>query len=218
MTQFGIHRNQPVFTMGARLEEAKAAVIMLHGRGASAQDILQIATEFSLREIAYFAPQAYQNTWYPHRFIAPLEDNEPWLSSALEKVDLQVQELEQAGLATSQIALLGFSQGACLTAEYAARHPRRYGAVIIFTGGLIGPENSPLDQYPENADFEQTPVFLGCSDVDFHIPLSRAEETATKLEAMNANVDLRIYPNMGHIVNQDELTAAEALLTALVNG
>jgi predicted esterase len=218
MTQFGIHRNQPVYTMGARLEEAKAAVVMLHGRGASAQDILQLASDFSLRDIAYFAPQAYQNTWYPHRFIAPLADNEPWLSSALEKVDLQVQELEQAGLSAPRIALLGFSQGACLAAEYAARHPRRYGAVIILTGGLIGPENEPLNQYPAEADFERTPVFLGCSDVDFHVPLARAEETASLLQSMNAQVDLRIYPNMGHNVNQDEMTAAEALLTTLVSG
>jgi predicted esterase len=218
MTQYGIHRNQPIYTLGARLEEAKAAVIMLHGRGASAQDILQIASQFSTPDIAYFAPQAYQHSWYPHRFLAPLEENEPWLTSALDKVDLQIAELQQSGMALTQIGLLGFSQGACLAAEYAARHPRRYGGVIIFTGGLIGPEDDPLDRYPKEADFDQTPVFIGCSDVDFHIPLSRAEETARILESMNARVDLRIYPNMGHIINQDEMTAAQELLTTMISG
>jgi predicted esterase len=218
MTQFGIHLNQPVYTMGARLEEAKAAVIMLHGRGASAQDILQLANDINLRNIAYFAPQAYQLTWYPHRFIAPLENNEPWLTSALNKVHTQIEEFQRSGMAMRHIAILGFSQGACLAVEYAARHPQRYGAIIVFSGGLIGPENEPLNHYPPNADFDQTPIFIGCSDIDFHIPVSRVKETAAKLKSMNAQVDLRIYPNMGHTVNQDELSAAEALLTTVING
>ncbi len=216
MTQFGIHRDQPVYTFGTRLEEAKAAVIALHGRGASAQDILGIAAELDVPDIAWFAPQAYQHTWYPHRFIAPLEANEPWLSSALNKIDMQIQELQQTGLSAKQTVLLGFSQGACLAIEYAARHPQRYGGAIVFSGGLIGPEDTPLDHYPANADLQQTPVFLGCSDVDFHIPLSRVEQTADILRTMHAQVDLRIYPNMGHTINQNELSAAEALLRSLI--
>ncbi len=216
MTQFAIHRDQPVYTFGTRLEEAKAAVIMLHGRGASAQDILGIAAELNIPEIAWFAPQAYQHTWYPQRFIAPLEANEPWLSSALAKIDMQIDELQQAGLSASQIALLGFSQGACLAVEYAARNPQRYGGVIVFSGGLIGPEDGPLDHYPPEADLQQTPVFLGCSDVDFHIPVTRVHQTADILTGMNAQVDVRIYPNMGHQINQDELSAADSLLRSLI--
>ncbi len=119
-------------------------------------------------------------------------------------------------MSISQIVLLGFSQGACLAVEYAARHPQRYGAVIVFSGGLIGPEDAPLDQYPKDADLDQTPVFIGCSDNDFHIPLSRVQESARMLEAMNAQVDLRIYPDMGHTVSQDEFAAAETLLNALI--
>ena len=216
MTQFGIHRDQPVYTFGTRLAEAKAAVIMLHGRGASAQDILGIAAELNIPEIAWFAPQAYQHTWYPQRFIAPLEANEPWLSSALGKIDMQMDELQQAGLSATQIALLGFSQGACLAVEYAARNPQRYGGVIVFSGGLIGPEDEPLDHYPPEADLQQTPVFLGCSDVDFHIPVTRVYQTADILKRMNAQVDTRIYPNMGHLINQDELSAADTLLRSLI--
>jgi predicted esterase len=161
------------------------------------------------RGVAVLAPQAAGNTWYPFRFLEPIDRNEPYLSSALRAVHELIRTVNEAGIATEHIALLGFSQGACLATEFAARHSERYGGVVAFSGGLIGP---PGMQFDHDGSLAGTPVFLGCSNVDFHIPRERVEETATVFHRLGAEVDLRLYPGMDHTVNEDELQAARALL------
>ena len=168
------------------------------------QDALNLAS------IAAIAPQAAGNSWYPHSFLAPLQANEPFLSSALRRIRSLVDNLVVHGIAGNRIALLGFSQGACLTLEFAARYPRRYAAVIGLTGGLIGPPGTPRD-YP--GSLAHTPVFLGTSDPDPHVPVERVRETKTVLERMGADVELRRYPGQAHTVNDDELEASRTLLT-----
>jgi predicted esterase len=171
-----------------------------------------LTRELAFPEFAYLAPQAAGYTWYPYSFLAPFEQNEPYLSSALAAVGAVVAKVEQAGISAERIAILGFSQGACLTLEYAARNARRYGGVIAFTGGLIGPDGTPRD-YP--GSFDGTPIFIGGSDVDPHVPLKRLEESTQIFERMGGVVDLRVYPGMGHTVNADELAAARAILASL---
>lgn len=207
------HAGQPVLTAGAPLENAAGAVIMLHGRGASAEDILSLTAYLDSPGLAYLAPQAAGHTWYPYSFLSPLAENEPGLSSALGVIDALVSELIDAqGMPAERIALLGFSQGACLAVEYAARHPRRYGALIGFSGGVIGPPEHP---FAYAGDLQATPVFLGCSDIDPHIPLARVEQTAALLSGLGAAVDKRIYPGMAHTIIPDEIDAAQTLLGAL---
>lgn len=196
------HRGQSVFTYGARLEEARAALIMLHGRGASAQDILSLANELEQPGFAFLAPQAAGNTWYPNRFTAPTEQNEPWLSSALAVIGELLSFVGSSGIPPERTMLLGFSQGACLALEYAARNARRYGGVIGLSGALIGSDDAPRNY---TGSLDATPVFLGCSDVDFHIPRERVDQAAETLKALGADVTERIYPNMDHTVNQDEI-------------
>lgn len=193
------HDGDPA-TAGAPLSEANAAVVMVHGRGATARSILQMSQEFDRDDVAYLAPQAARNTWYPNSFLAPVEQNEPGRSSGLDAIEGLVEQASAAGIDSEQVLLMGFSQGACLTTEYAATHPRRYGGVAALSGGLIG---ETLGEY--DGDMERTPVFLGCSDVDPHIPLERVHETRDIFESMNADVEERIYEGMGHGVNQDEL-------------
>jgi predicted esterase len=188
---------------------ARLTMILVHGRGASAADILGVTAEIGADDIAYLAPDAPGGTWYPYSFLVPLEQNEPHLSSALETLRGIVADLGRQGLTTDRIGLLGFSQGACLSLEYVARHATRYAAVIGFSGGLIGPPGTPR-RYAGSLD--GTPVFLGCSDVDPHIPLARVHETRDELTALGATVDERIYPGMGHTINRDELDAARLLL------
>ena len=200
---------QRVATAGAPIAGAAAAMVMLHGRGAPAEDMLGLAGELGVADIAYLAPQADGFTWYPNTFLAPLESNEPWLSAALGAVERALAEVAEAGIPTERTLLLGFSQGACLTTEFAARHPGPYGGVVGLTGGLIGPPGTPRD-YP--GSLAGVPVFLGCSDRDPHIPLERVDETTEVLGGMGAQVDRRIYPGMGHTVNQDELEAVRALV------
>jgi predicted esterase len=185
-------------------------MILLHGRGASAEDILSVADELALIDVAYIAPQAAGNTWYPYSFLAPMSQNEPGLSSALRRIETLVAELDASGVTADRVALLGFSQGACLTLEFAARHARRYAGVVGFSGGLIGPPGTPR-QY-EGA-MAGTPVFLGCSDVDPHIPVGRVHESAAVFRQLGAVVDDRIYPRMGHTINRDELAAVQAMLS-----
>lgn len=204
------HAGEPVLLDGAPLDEARGALIALHGRGASASDILALAREVAPPGAVIAAPQAAGNTWYPYRFLEPIARNEPYLSSALAVIGRLIAELGQRGIATRDIALLGFSQGACLALEYAARNARRYAGVIGFSGGLIGPPGTIFDY---GSSLDGTPVFLGCSDVDAHIPISRVEETAEAMTRLGGAVDLRIYPGMGHTVNRDELDAARALLS-----
>lgn len=207
------HRNQPIIRAGVPLEKAKGVLILIHGRGATGESILDLAGFLPHPGLAYLAPQAADYTWYPYSFLVPMAQNEPWLSSALEMVGRTVAEAEAAGVPAERIVLGGFSQGACLAAEFAARHARRYGGLLIFSGGLIGPEGTPRN-YPDSLD--GTPVFLGCSNVDPHIPLTRVRETADTLQRLGAIVDERIYPRMGHTINQDEIDAAAALVARVM--
>jgi predicted esterase len=204
------HANQPVLSVGPDPAAARISAILLHGRGASARDILGVAHELSLADVAFVAPQAAGNTWYPYSFLAPIAQNEPSLTSALTVIEDLVQRFEQAGVASDRVALLGFSQGACLALEFAARHPRRYHAIVAFSGGVIGPPGTPRD-YP--GSLAGTPAFLGCSDVDAHIPVERVHESAGVYRRMGAVVDERIYPGMDHTINEDEIEAARALLS-----
>lgn len=209
-----IHQNQPLRTAGVLPDEASAAVLMLHGRGASAISILTLADELGHPPgFAYLAPQAAGHTWYPYSFLAPIEANEPWLSSALAAVDATMQTLEEAGLPPERVVLLGFSQGACLALEYAARHARKYGGLVAFSGGLIGPDGTPREY---TGSLDGTPVFLGCSDIDPHIPLARVHGSAEVLERLGGEVTKQIYPGMGHTLNQDEIDATREMLRALV--
>lgn len=205
------HARETVRHFGTPVAGARIVVLAVHGRGASADDILGLASEFGARDVAYLAPQASGRTWYPKSFLAPMDENEPGLSSGLRRLGGLVAELEAQGVTADRVALLGFSQGACLALEYVARHARRYAAVAALSGGLIGPPGTPRD-YAGSLD--GTPVFLGCSDVDPHVPLPRVEESAAVLRRMHATVDARVYRGMGHAINRDELDAVEALLAA----
>jgi len=200
---------QPVLHYGAPLASARRAAIFLHGRGASAQDILGIAAELGTNDVAYLAPQAAGNTWYPYSFLSPIPQNEPGLTSALSVVDGLVANLASEGHASDRVIILGFSQGACLGLEFAARNAKRYAAVVALSGGVIGPPGTPRTYSGSMAD---TPVFLGCSDIDPHIPLERVHESADVFRRMGAAVDERIYPRMGHTINEDELSAVRALV------
>jgi predicted esterase len=205
------HGNQRVLTLGPPPAQARLGAILIHGRGASPEDILGIAHELALADIAYFAPAASGNTWYPLSFLSPIAQNEPGLSSALRVIDGLIAHLGEQGVPPERIALMGFSQGACLTLEFAARHAQRYAAIAAFSGGVIGPPGTPRE-YP--GSFAGTPAFLGCSDVDAHIPVERVRESAEIFRRMGAAVDERIYPRMGHTINQDEINAVRTLLEA----
>jgi predicted esterase len=203
------HGGERVLIGGAPLETAAGALIAIHGRGAGAEDIIALGKEIAPSNIAILAPQAAGNTWYPYRFLEPTERNEPYLSSALRVVADLVARLGEQGIPPERVALLGFSQGACLALEAAARNPRRYAGVIGFSGGLIGPPGTSFDYA---GSLERTPVFIGSSDVDPHIPKERVEESAVALDRLGAAVDVRLYPGMGHTVNREELEAARSLL------
>jgi predicted esterase len=187
-------------------------MIMVHGRGASAEDILSLTTELKQPGFAYFAPQAAGYTWYPYSFLAPLASNEPGLSSGLAVIASLLERLAEAGIGAERTMLLGFSQGACLALEYAARNARRYGGVAGLSGGLIGPDGTPRDYAGSLAG---TPVFLGCSDVDPHIPKERVEESAEVLRRLGGDVTARLYPQMEHTVNLNELRFVQGMMAAL---
>lgn len=212
MTPETIHQGQPVLAKGLDLDDAKAVMVMIHGRGATAEGMLTLTDELSAEGFAYRAPQATASNWYPFRFIEPIEKNEPYLSSALQAVDDVLTRLAENGFPPEKVILLGFSQGACLALEYAARNPRRYGGVVGLSGGVIGPMGM---QFAYDGSLEGTPVFLGCSDQDSHIPLQRVHETAAAFEGLGAAVDKRIYPDMGHTINADEIAAIDAMMNAL---
>ena len=187
-------------------------MVMMHGRGARAEHILELARELPQPGFAFLAPQAAGETWYPNRFLAPLASNEPWLSSALAAVANVLVQVAAAGIPPERTLLLGFSQGACLTLEFAARNARRYGGLVGLSGGLIGPDDTPRD-YPGSLD--GAPVFLGCSDVDPHIPKERVHETAAILRRLGGNVTERLYPNMDHTVNRDEFEFIRGMMASL---
>ena len=205
------HSEQSLLSMGAPPAEADAAVVALHGRGATARSILRIVAQLGLDDVAGVAPQASRNTWYPTGFMEPTEKNEPWLSAALSTVGETVASVEEAGVPVDRTVLLGFSQGACLASEFVARNARRYGGLVAFSGGLVGPPGTPREY---EGSLDGTPVFLGCSDRDPHIPLDRVHETATVLEELGGDVDERIYEGMGHTVNEDELEAARRIVAS----
>lgn len=199
-------------TTGAPLDKARGAVILLHGRGGTAEDMLELAKAFAQRDIAYLALQAPSQTWYPRSFLAPIAQNEPHLTHSLSAVGEAVHTLKTAGLPAERISVIGFSQGACLALEFAARNAERFGAVAGLSGGLIGPNGTPRNYQGSLAG---TPVFIGCSDVDAHIPLERVRESATVLTRLGASVTKRIYPGMAHTVVDDEVRTIRAMLAAI---
>lgn len=198
---------------GARPDEARGAVILIHGRGGSAQDILSLAQHFERDDLLYLAPEAPDGQWYPFRFMEPLERNEPGITRGMQTIDDARALLEQHGIGAEQTVILGFSQGACLALEYAARHARRYGGIVGLSGGLIGPDGTPRNYA---GSLEDTPVFLGCSDIDAHIPVHRVHEAEEVLARIGADVTKRIYRGMSHTVNEDEIEHVRQLLASVV--
>lgn len=205
------HAGQPVVRAGEPLGAARGAVILVHGRGAGPANILDLVPRIGVAGLAYLAPAASGSTWYPKSFLSPIAENEPGISSGIAVVHGLVDEVMAAGLAPERIVLLGFSQGACLASTAAYRRPMRYGGVIAFSGGLIGPPGTTWDGA---GHFAGTPVFFGCSDRDAHVPAARVHESAAAFERLGAAVTTRIYQGMGHLVNDDEVEHARALLAA----
>ncbi len=203
------HGTQKIVSAGTPLAEAKGVIVLLHGRGGSAQDILSLGSAIAPAGVALLAPEAAGHTWYPNSFLAPRAQNEPFLSSALARVAAAIQVATAAGFGSEQIALCGFSQGACLATEFAGRHPRRYAGLLAFTGGLIGPLNEPLSL---TGGLEGTPVLLSSGDPDPHVPWSRVQQSAELLTAIGAVVDTRRYPGRPHTVLQQEVQDGQALL------
>jgi predicted esterase len=196
------HAGQPIETRGPKPEDARAAMIMIHGRNAMPRSILELVSLIGAKDVHYVAPAAANNTWYPYSFLTEVAKNEPGISSGYFVIDSLVNDLLARGLSRERILLLGFSQGGCLASTYAARHAARYGGVFALSAGLIGP---PGTEWNFPGSFDNTPVFLGCSDIDNHIPKERVEESAEVFKRMGANVTMRIYPNMAHTVNNDEV-------------
>lgn len=203
------HAGQPLATAGAPLGNSPVAMILVHGRNALPANILSFVPAFGRPDITYLAPAAAGGTWYPLSFMAENEKNEPGISSGLWVLDQLVQHVERAGVRRDRIVLLGFSQGACLTSQFAASHADRYGGVVLYSGGLIGPPGTTWN-FP--GSFGSTPVFLGCSDVDAHVPKTRVDESARVFRRMGATVTEQIYPGMGHLVNEEEIAFTRTLL------
>ena len=208
------HAGQPVLQAGAPLGDAPVVVIMVHGRNAGPGNILDLVPRLARPAVTYLAPAAAGRTWYPHSFLAEVAANEPGLSSALGVLDALVARVEAAGIPRARIVLLGFSQGACLTAEFAVRHPSRFGGVVVYSGGVVGP---PGTTWPASGRFDGTPMFFGCSDRDSHVPEPRVTESAELCARLGATVTRRIYPGMGHLVNDDEIQWTQELLDALLD-
>ena len=210
-----VHRGGPVAACGAAPEEARAAVVLVHGRGATADGMLDLARVLDRPEIAWLAPQAAGGAWYPQSFLAPLEANEPGLSSGIARLHGMVEGLSARGVPPERTVLLGFSQGACLALETAARHPRRYGGVVALTGGLIGPPGTPREH---TGSLAGTPAFLGAGDPDPHVPWWRVEESAAALGDLGAQVTFRRYPGLGHTISDDELEEARRIVDLAAGG
>jgi predicted esterase len=208
------HLGQTIEHAGAPLGLGRAAMILIHGRGASARNILELAGELANPEFTYLAPSARNHTWYPYSFLADTATNEPFLSSALAVIDRLITDLAVKGIPKERVMLLGFSQGACLASEFAVRNPGRYGGVIALSGGLIGPPGTTWNE--KAGTFSGTPVFLGCSDIDPHIPKARVDESAGVFTRMGALVSERIYPGMGHQVNEEELAFARSVMEQVI--
>jgi phospholipase/carboxylesterase len=198
-----------IISAGKKVSSDSKVLIMLHGRGANAEDILSLSSYLNVSDFTLLAPQATNNTWYPYSFLAPPFQNEPWLSSALDLLKELVADLRAQGVATENIYFLGFSQGACLTLEFVTRNADKYGGLVAFTGGLIG-DKIYTDNY--KGDFRNTPVFIGSSDPDPHVPVERVYATTNILKNMNAEVTEKIYLNMGHTINHDEIERANKIV------
>ncbi len=212
------HGGGPVLIRDTRKDSSRApaaAVILLHGRGASARDIMSLAPEIGVDEVVYLAPHATGNSWYPRSFLAPIGENQPGIDSAHGVIEALIAGLGEVGVAADRVALLGFSQGACLASDHAMRFPRRYGAIIALTGGVIGPEGTT---FAPAGDLLGTPVFLGANDPDPHVPASRVRETASVLGAMGARVEMKFYPGLPHSVCEDEIEVARGMIEAMAGG
>jgi phospholipase/carboxylesterase len=198
-----------IIAAGKDLNEDGKVLIMLHGRGGSAEDILSLSSHLEVKDFTLLAPQATNNSWYPYSFLAPPSQNEPWLSSALNLLKELLDELKNKSILIENVYFLGFSQGACLTLEFVTRNAKKYGGVVAFTGGLIGDKI-----YNENykGDFQNTPIFIGTSNPDPHVPVERVYATTNILKDMNAAVTEKIYNNMGHTINQDEIGNANKIV------
>ncbi|HEX5072635.1 MAG TPA: hypothetical protein VFW03_05515 [Gemmatimonadaceae bacterium] len=207
------HAGQPILRAGAAPDAARGAMIMIHGRNAGPANILDLVPVLDRPEFLYVAPAAAGGTWYPLSFLAPREKNEPGISSGLAVIESLVADLMKV-FASRQIMLLGFSQGACLTSEFAIRHPRRYGGVMVLSGGLIGPPGTSWDDV--TASLDGTPVFLGCSDVDPHIPAERVLESEAVFRRLGAAVTRKLYPGMGHTVIGDEIEQVQRVMDAVL--
>ena len=212
MNNLNPHQAQPVATAGVPLAEANAAMILLHGRGATAVSILELASLLPHPQMAYLAPQAANQTWYPTSFLAPMGQNEPGLSSGLTAVSTLLTHIESAGIPASRVIIGGFSQGACLASEFVARNAQRFGGLLVFSGGVIGPPGTPRNY---SGSLGGTPIFIGCSDVDFHIPVERVRETTAVLSQLGGHVTEKIYPNMGHTIIPDEIDHARQIVDLL---
>jgi phospholipase/carboxylesterase len=214
----GPHQGQPILVAGEQLEgdpleQTHVAMILLHGRGATAASMLELAAQWNQPDFTYLAPQAAGNSWYPYSFLAPLASNEPFLSSALTLMEDLLERIAQSGIPPERTMLCGFSQGACLALEFTARHARRYGGVVGLSGGLIGPDDTPRNY---TGSLAGTPVFLGCSDSDPHIPLERVRLSDEVLRRLGGEVTMRLYRGMGHTINQDEMETVRQMMGSLV--
>jgi predicted esterase len=203
------HRGQPITSAGAPLGESRAVMLMVHGRNASPTSILELVPRLDRPSWTYLALAAANHTWYPYSFMAETMMNEPALSSALHALERLVDDVEARGIRRERIVLLGFSQGGCLASEFAVRGPARYGGIMIYSGGLIG---APGTTWDHPGSFDGTPVFLGCSDADAHVPKVRVDESAEVFARMGAQVTERIYPGMGHLVNDDEIAFTQSVM------
>lgn len=201
MSQY--HEGQPILRRGAAPGVAKIALVLVHGRGATAEDIMRLSESFSYPEIAFYAPQAANNSWYPERFLIHSSKNEPWLSSGLDTLDKVIKDCDEEGVPPRLVFVIGFSQGACLALEYAARHPMRYGGIFALSGALIGADDE--ERAPVEGTLEGTAIFLGCSNVDPHVPADRVRSSAITMKELGGTVLMKLYPMMGHAVNDDEI-------------
>jgi len=217
MTQYshsiqGPHQGLPMLHAGEPVDQAKAAMVMMHGRGATANDIFELVPNLMQPSFAFLAPQAAENAWYPNSFLKPIASNEPELTSALFTIETLLAQLGEAGIARDRIIILGFSQGACLSLEFVARNARRYGGLVALSGGLIGPDDTARD-YAGSLD--GTPVFLGCSDKDPFVPKKRVELSAAIMQKLGGDVTTKFYPNLAHTINLDEIRIIRSMMVAL---
>lgn len=210
----GPHAGQPILTAGAPSGAANAAMVLLHGRGATANGILDLGDELDRSGVAFVAPQAARSRWYPYSFLAPIEQNQPHLDSALRAVSDAVEVAVDAGVPREKVVVLGFSQGGCLGSEWAVRNPARYGGVVALSGGLVGPQGTT---WPEDGSFDGTPAFFGCDEEDPHVPAWRVEESAAAFRERGADVTERLYEGVGHRVTDDEVAWVRSLLDGLLN-